>query len=149
MRKLIKALLAAAAFVPALLVATPGPAQAALPHCTGSTWFRVAGHQWFVEIPSVGNGTAATDCQLARGDSSAAVRVLQRAINSCYGQGLAVDGVFGPATERAVRNVQNFHRINGSPGVVVDGIYGPQTRSVMVFPKFSAPGGGSFLGCFI
>jgi len=47
------------------------------------------------------------------------VRALQRAV------GVAADGVFGPATERALRRWQRKH------GLVADGIAGPQTRSAM------------------
>jgi hypothetical protein len=50
-----------------------------------------------------------------RGD----VRALQRKV------GVTADGVFGPATERAVKRWQRRH------GLVADGIVGPQTRSAM------------------
>ena len=36
------------------------------------------------------------------------VETLQRVLNHKAGQGLAVDGIFGPATETAVRNVQRI-----------------------------------------
>jgi hypothetical protein len=47
------------------------------------------------------------------------VRALQRAI------GVSADGVFGPATERALKRWQRRH------GLVADGIAGPQTRAKM------------------
>ncbi len=47
------------------------------------------------------------------------VRALQRKV------GVAADGVFGPATERAVKRWQRRH------GLAADGIVGPQTRSAM------------------
>jgi hypothetical protein len=50
-----------------------------------------------------------------RGD----VRALQRKV------GVAADGIFGPATERALKRWQRRH------GLVADGIAGPQTRSAM------------------
>jgi hypothetical protein len=50
-----------------------------------------------------------------RGD----VRALQRKL------GVASDGIFGPATERALKRWQRRH------GLVADGIAGPQTRSAM------------------
>lgn len=50
-----------------------------------------------------------------RGD----VRAMQRKL------GVAADGVFGPATERALKRWQRRH------GLVADGIAGPQTRSAM------------------
>jgi peptidoglycan hydrolase-like protein with peptidoglycan-binding domain len=53
----------------------------------------------------------------SRGD---AVRLLQQALNTT-GAGLATDGIFGPATEAAVRAFQVTN------GLTADGIVGPQT----------------------
>jgi peptidoglycan hydrolase-like protein with peptidoglycan-binding domain len=50
-----------------------------------------------------------------RGD----IRKLQRKV------GVSADGIFGPATERAVKRWQRRH------GLVADGIVGPQTRAAM------------------
>ena len=47
------------------------------------------------------------------------VRALQRKV------GVAADGIFGPATERALKRWQRRH------GLVADGIAGPQTRAAM------------------
>ena len=60
-----------------------------------------------------------------RGDKGPDVAVLQRVLNHKAGQNLDTDGVFGPATEAAVRNVQRW------VGIDVDGIAGPQTWSVL------------------
>ena len=49
------------------------------------------------------------------------VRRLQRALRRTPNPGLVVDGVFGPATETAVKEFQH-----GS-GLVVDGVVGPAT----------------------
>jgi peptidoglycan hydrolase-like protein with peptidoglycan-binding domain len=53
--------------------------------------------------------------------------------------GVAADGVFGPATERALKRWQRRH------GLVADGIAGPQTRSAMGLgagPVLKRKGGG-------
>ena len=55
-----------------------------------------------------------------RGDTEHPVRTLQHLLRA-HGQTVAVDGIFGPRTEAAVRAVQT------SAGVGVDGIVGPQT----------------------
>ena len=55
-----------------------------------------------------------------RGANGHPVRTLQHLLRA-RGQSVAVDGIFGPATEAAVRTVQQ------SGGVAVDGVVGPQT----------------------
>lgn len=49
----------------------------------------------------------------------------QTAINRISGRGLTVDGDFGPATDRAVRDLQRWL------GLQVDGVIGPQTWKVL------------------
>lgn len=61
---------------------------------------------------------------LSPGTLSGAVRNAQRLLN-VHGAGLAVDGVFGPATEVAVRHFQTvFH-------LAIDGVVGPATWSAL------------------
>ena len=56
---------------------------------------------------------------------AATVRSLQYLLNA-HGARLAVDGVFGPRTDSAVRSYQRAH------GLLVDGIVGPQTWSSVI-----------------
>jgi hypothetical protein len=65
--------------------------------------------------PAVAGAEVKASAASKRGD----VRALQRKV------GVAADGVFGPATERALKRWQRRH------GLVADGIAGPQTRSAM------------------
>ena len=58
------------------------------------------------------------------GNSGAAVAALQRVLVK-LGHDLAVDGAFGPNTERAVRSFQ------GGAGLAVDGIVGPDTKAAL------------------
>ena len=53
--------------------------------------------------------------------TGAVVRRLQRALRRTPNLGLVVDGIFGPATDHAVRQFQQ------GAGLVVDGIVGPLT----------------------
>lgn len=60
-----------------------------------------------------------------RGSDGDAVRAVQTQLNA-HGHQLAVDGAFGPRTERAVTDFQRGH------GLVVDGLVGPQTWQALV-----------------
>jgi len=56
---------------------------------------------------------------LRRGSTGKEVERIQKAVN------VAVDGIFGPMTERAVKAYQKRH------GLAVDGIIGPKTWSAI------------------
>jgi peptidoglycan hydrolase-like protein with peptidoglycan-binding domain len=61
---------------------------------------------------------------LRLGDRSPAVTEWQRRLNQT-GARIAVDGIFGPQTDRATRAFQQTR------GLAVDGVVGPQTRAAM------------------
>ncbi len=74
--------------------------------------------------------------QVKQGSDGAAVRAVQSQIHS-RGDGasqVAVDGIFGPATEAAVQAFQDLL------GLSVDGIVGPQTWNHLVNGYLAAPG---------
>ncbi|WP_114560190.1 glucosaminidase domain-containing protein [Desertihabitans aurantiacus] len=71
-----------------------------------------------------GDGTPARPT-ISEGDQGAAVSEAQTLLNAAGGYGLVVDGIFGPATAAAVRDLQTRH------GLQVDGIIGPNTWSVL------------------
>lgn len=62
---------------------------------------------------------------LRRGSKGDQVKRLQRCLNKIMDSGLAVDGSFGPATDRAVRAYQKKRHL------AVDGSVGPQTRAAI------------------
>ncbi len=66
---------------------------------------------------------------ISQGSTGDAVRRVQRALRRTPNLGLVVDGVFGAATEAAVKDFQQ------AAGLAVDGIVGPATWSAL-------PGGG-------
>jgi peptidoglycan hydrolase-like protein with peptidoglycan-binding domain len=73
---------------------------------------------------AIGNPEPATTTEhvivLTEGSEGRQVQLLQRALG-----GIAVDGVFGPETEAAVRSFQAAH------GLTVDGIVGPATAGAL------------------
>jgi peptidoglycan hydrolase-like protein with peptidoglycan-binding domain len=62
---------------------------------------------------------------ISQGATGDAVRRLQRALRRTPDLGLAVDGVFGPLTDQAVRDFQTAN------GLTVDGIVGPLTWAAL------------------
>ncbi|MFC4858389.1 peptidoglycan-binding protein [Actinophytocola glycyrrhizae] len=72
--------------------------------------------------------------QVRQGSSGDAVRAAQTQLNR-YGAGLAVDGQFGSATDRAVRSFQ------GSHGLAVDGVVGARTWQTLTGGGGGTPGG--------
>lgn len=77
--------------------------------------------------PSTTTAVTATaannDPTLRQGSTGAAVREWQTVITYVLGDGTTVDGVFGPRTAAATREVQAMF------GLVADGIVGPATRA--------------------
>lgn len=62
---------------------------------------------------------------LRQGSSGGAVKIMQAGLNG-KGYPLVADGIFGPATDRAVRRFQSDR------GLVADGICGPQTWGALL-----------------
>ena len=69
-------------------------------------------------------GGAGATAMLRRGSRGEAVGMLQTALTAA-GHALVADGIFGPATERAVRAFQTRNRL------VVDGVAGPATMAAL------------------
>lgn len=103
-------------------------------HYTGKVWAwqytdkgRVAGIKGRVDMDYGYFAQAKnTDSNLLRkGDTGAAVKLLQHRLN-LVGSQLTVDGIWGVATDQAVRNYQY------KAGLTVDGVVGPKTQAALV-----------------
>lgn len=64
--------------------------------------------------------------QVRRGDRGGFVKKAQSIMNANFGQDISADGIFGPRTDQAVRNVQTFFSLE------VDGICGPKTWTTLL-----------------
>jgi peptidoglycan hydrolase-like protein with peptidoglycan-binding domain len=65
---------------------------------------------------------------MKRGDRGPGVAALQRSLSLAANRTeLAHDGDFGPATEKAVRDLQRIWRLE------VDGVVGPKTKDALMF----------------
>lgn len=131
---MIKRLLIVLAVLGAFFVVSPtepASAQTSLSPCGGANYFTdpnfvPAGRVW---IPTVFHGTnypPGYQCVMRVGlpgmYDNWGVYFLQRTLRQCYGQNIALDLDFGPATREALRNAQRWE------GIPDDGQYGPQTR---------------------
>ncbi len=138
----------AATLVPALatvaLVAVPaGQAAAATPRCDEVRQVYYF-HDRYRRVSYPAYSTPSTSstyrCLLTQGTyDSSEVAVMQRALKTCYGQEIAADGDFGPATARALARAQAVM------GVERDGVYGPQTAAAMRYPVRTTA--GAFVLC--
>lgn len=75
---------------------------------------------------------------LQYGHKDAEVRALQKNLNSCYGNKLEQDGIFGSATRTALRDVQ------GKIGAAADGIHGRETAGKMDWARYSYETGARY-----
>ena len=60
---------------------------------------------------------------LSKGSTGNEVMKLQKCMNKLMKSGIAVDGIFGMNTEKAVKSFQKKYKLE------VDGIVGPKTRA--------------------
>jgi peptidoglycan hydrolase-like protein with peptidoglycan-binding domain len=124
------AALAAGGFALTALVATPGAALAATPHCNSEHYFQSTSGDFNVYAPAYHSGSSYTKvCTLSQGNSGDGVASLQVAMVQCYGSNISVDGQFGPATAVTLTVIQSVAKITA------DGIYGNNTRKAMKFPR--------------
>lgn len=106
--------------------------------CEKGPYHTLTGGSVTASLPSEGTELSKV-CLSRQGDAGSGVSALQRAMKACYGQNIATDGQFGPATRNALLNVQR--RL----GVTADGIYGPETGNRMYFPT-NYSGGCNYKG---
>lgn len=74
--------------------------------------------------PSFHHVPAVEKTWLEFGDEGAGVKAMQKLLNG-HGYDLAIDGIFGPKTERALRSFQYQN------GLIVDGVYGVKSKAAL------------------
>jgi len=79
-----------------------------------------------IQPPTNGVIVEFTSRNLSEGAVGSDVKFFQRHLNDIAGQGLLLDGYFGPTTTRAIRNWQGFF------GLTVDGGLGPKTQRSII-----------------
>jgi peptidoglycan hydrolase-like protein with peptidoglycan-binding domain len=126
------AVVSGGAVLPVLSSAALASAQAS---CNGTS-LKPALDGGSVRVPTLGNGTGNTNCDLGIGNAGQAVARLQIALRYCNNDDttVAVDSNYGPLTSEAVLDVQQTY---GLPDQ--DGIFGPQTSNAMLWPVSGQP----------
>jgi hypothetical protein len=120
MIRLIRTFGVAAVAAALLLIPAATRHDVALAEASCNTTTAVRHGYALVWVPSY-NGNF--NCIVGPGNGGSAVADLQTAMNHCYAQNLAVDGIYGPRTTEAMQDAQADLR------VTQDGVYGPITRS--------------------
>jgi len=98
-----------------------------LPACVGVSEFQTDDGSVQLPIDLSDDAFASADCEIAPGASGNAVWLVQVALSACNGQPVPLDGVNGDATVQALAAVQ------AQNGLAVDGVYGPATREAMAW----------------
>jgi hypothetical protein len=71
---------------------------------------------------------------------NAGATTVQQTLNLCYNQRLTIDGIFGPDTFTALKNAQTWAKyVEGHPSLAVDGVYGLQTARAIRWPVHVSP----------
>ena len=80
-----------------------------------------------------GNIVQFTSRNLAEGATGSDVKFFQRQLNDIAGQGLLLDGYYGPKTTQAVKNWQSFFKKTSDGKVlIVDGKLGALTQQSII-----------------
>jgi hypothetical protein len=82
-----------------------------------------------------------TYCSLRKGNyNNIAVVALQNALVKCYGQTIAIDADFGPATKRALIKAQAWEQhVNHKTRLAANGVYNHDTLVAMRWPYYKDP----------
>jgi hypothetical protein len=110
------------------------PVSAApLSPCNGlSTFgFSINGFLWSANRPTLTDSDQNITCIVAPSSTNIWVNfTVQRTLNACYNQTLAIDGVIGPATVESIRGAQRYEILFENANITVDGLIGPGTSNV-------------------
>ncbi|GIJ56844.1 peptidoglycan-binding domain-containing protein [Virgisporangium aurantiacum] len=104
--------------------AAAAPADTYDVRCNHGRWIRTSDYLW-VFLPVNTGLDPQTSCTLRNGhNDNFGVVALQNMLVKCYGQAIAVDGDFGPATEQALKRAQAWEfTVNAKWQVATNGVY--------------------------
>lgn len=106
--------------------------------CTGGRWIHYPYPASFPKIFLPARDRL-THCELRVGHRNFGVVALQNTLIKCYNQNIALDGIFGSQTRRALINAQTWERALGR-NVSPDGVYGSFTRNALEWPRYRSTG---------
>jgi len=134
MWKKISAVLTAVLVALGFSVAAAAPSFASTPttqiRCTSYQNFAVGGGLYIFVPARPASPAYLADCILWKNTAlpqNVATTELQLGFEWCEGVAITVDGVFGPMTESAVKDLQQLHHLTA------DGVYGNDTKGAMAF----------------
>jgi hypothetical protein len=158
LRRFAAALAFATALTGGALSLSASPAAAATPTCDGAGWIRLTTPvyrsgiaHWYLLVPAdritFSPDRFAAACIMREGANHIGVHPLQRMLNLCYNQGIAIDGDFGANTRRALENAQTWARVSEGAPVDTDGVYGPETGRAVRWPVYAERTPASHWAC--
>ncbi|WP_129803574.1 peptidoglycan-binding domain-containing protein [Streptomyces sp. F001] len=120
----------------AVAVAPSAAAWTYVGHCSASqTISYTPTSSQLIKVPVTPyNGVNNVRCWMDYGSTGNGVRILQLALQSCYGRSIAVDGDFGPATRDALKYAQR------QEGITADGLYGEEGFKNLKWPRYLQDG---------
>lgn len=133
----------------AVALAAPASAAGTVHGCNYMDWYYDDGYYFVPVPKSTDGVTSSWCWQAKgdnqwnyKHDKTETIDDIQRALNLCNGASLVTDGIYGEQTRQAVIAVQR------KTGLTQDGVYGPATMRAMNWPRYRLADGWPRSGCW-